>query len=141
VHSHSSSVIAFGLVKNPPPRAVCHTCGFLNDGAPVFDRDVAGPATNLLISNSDLGISLARSLGASNVVLMRSHGSTVVGGSIAQAVYRVVYTEGNARIQATALRLGAVTFLSGEESEAAEIGSLPQVERSWEFWKSQVAVD
>ena len=45
---------------------------------------------------------LAGSLGKCNCVLMRGHGMTVVGESIAEAVFRAVYTEVNARLQMNA---------------------------------------
>jgi HCOMODA/2-hydroxy-3-carboxy-muconic semialdehyde decarboxylase len=36
VHSHSPAVIAFGVVPSTPLRPVCHTCGFMKTGVPVF---------------------------------------------------------------------------------------------------------
>src|SRR5271166_3464002 len=64
-------------------------CGFLGEGAPVFEiREVAGDASDLLIRSQALGAALARSLGGGYAVLMRGHGSTVVGESIRHAVYR-----------------------------------------------------
>jgi len=143
VHSHSSTIVAFS-VTDQPLRNVCHVCGFLRSqekgGVPVFEiRHCAGDATNLLISSQALGDALAQSLGAEAVVLMRGHGSTAVGPSVARAVYRAVYTEANARIQGAATALGKVTFLSEGEADAVEqIGEL-QVERTWEYWKMEVA--
>ena len=43
---------------------------------------------------------------------MRGHGSTVVGTSIEQAVYRAIYAEVNARLQLQATQLGDVTYLN-----------------------------
>jgi ribulose-5-phosphate 4-epimerase/fuculose-1-phosphate aldolase len=140
VHSHSPSIIAFGVVPTARLQPVCHTCGFLKDGAPLFEiREVAGDATNLLISSRDLGEALADAMGQSNVILMRGHGSTVVGTTLAQSVYRAIYTETNARIQASALQLGHVTFLSPGEAHAVEQGEHLQVERAWQLWKEEVA--
>jgi HCOMODA/2-hydroxy-3-carboxy-muconic semialdehyde decarboxylase len=68
---------------------------------------------------------------------MRGHGSTSVGASIPQAVYRSVYTEVNAKVQTTASALGPVTFLSEEEALASEATSYVQVERTWDFWLSE----
>ena len=139
VHSHSPGIIAFGLVQGNPLRAVCHTCGFLNGPTPIFEiREAAGEATNLLIDCAGHGHELARKLGDASVVLMRGHGSTVVGSSLGQAVYRAVYTETNARIQATASSLGTITFLSEGEANATEATSDLQVERTWHFWKAEV---
>ena len=139
VHSHSPAVIPFG-VTDVPLRPVNHVCGFLGTGVPVFEiRAVAGPATDLLIRSQELGIAMARSLGAAPVVLMRGHGSTAVGPSLQLAVYRAVYTEVNARLQSDAMRLGPVNFLTPEEAvAAAETNAAPNVlTRIWDFWKEQ----
>jgi len=71
-------------------------------------------------------------------VLMRGHGSTVVGGSIRQAVYRAVYAELNARYQLQAMQLGGeVTFLSEGESRACVQNVEGQVQRPWDLWVEQ----
>ncbi len=80
VHHHSPAVLPFTIAKGAPLKPVCHMCGFLGAGPPLFElRDTAGAATDLLISNRELGAALARALGAAQVVLMRGHGCTVVG--------------------------------------------------------------
>jgi HCOMODA/2-hydroxy-3-carboxy-muconic semialdehyde decarboxylase len=139
VHSHSPQAIAFS-VASQPLRPLCHTCGFLGAHVPLFEmRDFAGADSDLLIRDRQLGAALAASLADHAVVLMRGHGSTAVGGSIGQAVYRAIYTETNARIQAAASALGPVTFLTGAEAEAAERTADLQVERCWEVWSRQAA--
>ncbi|MBV9439347.1 MAG: class II aldolase/adducin family protein, partial [Candidatus Eremiobacteraeota bacterium] len=72
------------------------------------------------------------------VVLMRGHGSTAVGRNLPEAVYRAVYTEVNARLEADALRLGAVTFLSEGEAAAAAAANAGQIARAWELWKGAI---
>ena len=37
VHSHSASVIPFGVVPTAPLRPLTHSCGFLHPAAPVFE--------------------------------------------------------------------------------------------------------
>lgn len=136
VHSHSPSVVPFSAVKSTPLRPMCHMSGFLGEGAPIFEiRDVAGAATDLLIRSAPLGESLAHSLGDNNVVLMRGHGATVTGPTLKQAVYRAVYVEVNARLQAEALRLGPVEYLTREEADTAMEMIEGQVERPWQLWK------
>ena len=136
VHSHSPCVIPFGVAKGMPLRAICHMSGFLGAATPVFEiRSAAGPASDLLIRSRALGAALADSLGASAVVLMRGHGSTAVGASLRQAVFRAVYTEVNARLQAEALRLGPVTYLTDEEAALASAANDGQINRAWELWK------
>jgi ribulose-5-phosphate 4-epimerase/fuculose-1-phosphate aldolase len=140
VHSHSDSVLSFSVVPSQPLRAVCHTATFLGDGAPVFEiRDAAGTDSNLLISNQVLGEALAKSLGKKSVVLMRGHGSTVVGGSVPQAVYCAVYTKTNAQVQAAAMALGPVIYLSAGEAETGDRSASVAIERTWDFWTSELA--
>lgn len=136
VHSHSPSVVPFSAVKSTPLRPMCHMSGFLGAGAPIFEiRDTAGTATDLLIRDRSLGASLADSLGNDNVVLMRGHGATVTGPTLKQAVYRAIYVEVNARLQADALRLGPIEYLTPEEANAAREATEGQVERPWQLWK------
>jgi HCOMODA/2-hydroxy-3-carboxy-muconic semialdehyde decarboxylase len=143
VHSHSPAVLPFGIVKGAHFRPACHMCGFLADtegeGPPVFEiRDSAGPASDLLIRNRELGAALARTLADRRVVLMRGHGCTVVAESLRLAVYRAVYTEVNARLLLQALPLGEVTTLTAGEAETARVNIEGQVDRPWNLWK-QVA--
>jgi ribulose-5-phosphate 4-epimerase/fuculose-1-phosphate aldolase len=135
VHSHSPAVVPFSVVSDIRLRPVCHMCGFLGAATPVFEiRDVAGPASDLLIRDARLGAALAQSLGQGAAVLMRGHGSTVVGASPRQAVFRAVYTEVGARLQAEAMRLGSVTYLTEEEAEAAARANDTQIDRAWLLW-------
>lgn len=139
VHSHSPSVIPFGTARRPL-RPLFHMAGFLGDGSAHFEiRDGAGD-TDMLVRNPDLGRALARSLGGCACVLMRGHGSTVVGGSIEQAVYRAIYAEINARLQLQALGLGEVTYLSAKEAALAAATIDGQLQRSWALWCRDVGV-
>lgn len=136
VHSHSPSVIPFGVVRETVLRPVYHMGGFLGAGAPVFEiRDTAGPATDMLIRDGRLGAALAERLGAASVVLMRGHGGTVVGATVRQAVFRAVYTEFNARLQGEALRLGTPNYLTPEEAVAAAAANDSQIDRAWNLWR------
>jgi ribulose-5-phosphate 4-epimerase/fuculose-1-phosphate aldolase len=140
VHSHSPAVVPFGIVRGVKLRPVCHMSGFLGADAPVFEiRCCAGESSDLLIRNRSLGAELARSLDDRPVVLMRGHGSTVVGSTLRQAVFRAVYTEVNARLQADALRLGEVTYLTPGEAAAAAATNDGQINRAWDMWAAQAA--
>jgi ribulose-5-phosphate 4-epimerase/fuculose-1-phosphate aldolase len=138
VHNHSPAVISFGVVRRVRLRPICHMCGFLGRGAPVFEiRDVAGDGADLLVRDPALGAALARSLGDAAVVLMRGHGVTVVGETLRQTVFRAVYTELGARLQAEALRLGPVAYLSAAEARAAAKTNDLQIDRAWSLWRAQ----
>ena len=137
VHSHSPSVIPFGITKGKL-KPVYHMASFLWSGVPVFEIRDAAPENDLLIRDIRLGRSLAESLGACACVLMRGHGMTVVGDSLPEAVFRAVYTEMNARLQAAATQLeGPIEFLSDAEGRLATQANRGTVERPWELWKKK----
>ncbi len=138
VHSHSDSVIPFGISRTAL-RPVYHMASFLWSGAPVFDIREVREDNDLLIRDRPLGEALARSLGRCNCVLMRGHGMTVVGDGIPEAVFRAIYTEMNARLQMNAQRLeGPLTFLSDAEGANATKSNRGTIERPWELWKKKV---
>lgn len=138
VHSHSHAIVPLSVVKGVRLQAIFHMAGFVGQGAPVFEiRDAGGDGTDLLISDQALGAALARHFEGHEIVLMRGHGSTVVGGSIQQAVYRAVYAELNARYQIEASRLGEVTYLTAAESAACVQRIEGQVQRPWDLWVEQ----
>ena len=139
VHSHSPSVIPFGI-STVALRPVYHMSSFLGTGVPVFEiRKVSG-MTDMLVRNSEQGRALAETLADKNVALMRGHGSVAVGETIPQAVYRGVYTELNARLQAEALRLGGpLTYLEPEEAVKATATNNASLPRAWELWKKRVS--
>ena len=138
VHSHAKAVVPFTIVKSARLRPVCHMGGFLSGVIPNFEiRDHAGMGSNLLITGMELGGALAETLGKSAVVLMRGHGATATGASLQQAVFRAVYTQNNAEIQAAGMALGEVTYLTDEEALAADEANTGQISRAWDFWLSQ----
>jgi ribulose-5-phosphate 4-epimerase/fuculose-1-phosphate aldolase len=138
VHSHSPSVVPFGVVPSVPLRPICHMSGFIGAAAPVFEiREAAGAASDMLIRTPGLGAALADKLGPAAVVLMRGHGSTVVGATVRQAVFRAVYTEVNAKLQAEALRLGPPVFLTEGEAAAASATNDGQIDRAWNLWRAE----
>jgi ribulose-5-phosphate 4-epimerase/fuculose-1-phosphate aldolase len=135
VHSHSPAVVPFSAVPGTKLRPIFHMCGFLGAGTPVFEiRDFAGPGSDLLISDARLGAALAQSLDQGPAVLMRGHGSTVVGTTLRQAVFRAVYTEVGARLQTEAMRLGPVTYLTEGEAIATTNTNNTQIDRAWNLW-------
>jgi ribulose-5-phosphate 4-epimerase/fuculose-1-phosphate aldolase len=136
MHSHSPSVIPFG-VTGVALRPLYHMGAFLWAGVPVFDiRAASGEMTDMLVRNPALGRALAQTLGTRAVALMRGHGNVVVGDSLPQVVFRGVYTEVNARLQAQAMALSAnVVYLDPEEAKKAEASIAGTLGRPWELWK------
>jgi ribulose-5-phosphate 4-epimerase/fuculose-1-phosphate aldolase len=105
--------------------------------ADIMEYDLAsGAMTDMLVRDAALGQALARALGGAPVVLMRGHGAVVVGTGLPVAVFRSVYTEVNARLQAQAMALGGpVTYLDPEEAKRAEASVSGTIGRPWELWK------
>ena len=139
VHNHSPSVIPFG-VTGAPLRPLYHMSAFLGGGVPLFDiRTATGQMTDMLVRDAAKGRALAQVLGDRPVALMRGHGAVVVGPSLQLAVFRSVYTEMNAKLQAQAMALGGpVTYLDPEEARQAEASVGGTVGRPWELWKRKV---
>ncbi|WP_353194359.1 class II aldolase/adducin family protein [Pusillimonas noertemannii] len=134
VHSHSPTVIPFG-VTGTRLRPVCHMSGFLGNKTPIYEiRDFIGESSSLLVTSQKLGKALADTLGSKNVALMRGHGSVAVGESIKQAVYRAIYTEVNARLQAQSLALGEPIFLSDGECDGTTEAMNDHLDRPWQLW-------
>jgi HCOMODA/2-hydroxy-3-carboxy-muconic semialdehyde decarboxylase len=140
VHSHSPSVIPFGLVS-VPMQAMFHNAAFIAAGVPVFDIKEKFGATDMLVGNPAKGVALAGAMGKNDIVLMRAHGAVACGPTLQTAVFRAVYTEVNARIQhwTQALGRGApMAALDGEEGRLADAVNQTAGLRAWDLWRSQV---
>lgn len=136
VHSHSPSVIPFGIVSSVPMKPVYHMSYFLGGGVPIYEiRHDAGMG-DMMIGSVELGDAVARVLADKSVALMRGHGNVVVAASLPLAVYRAIYTEINARLQMQALSLGGpVNYLDAEEARKMERIIDVTIQRPWELWK------
>jgi len=140
VHSHSPSVIPFGLVDTKI-EAMFHNAAFLATGVPVFDISKKFGATDMLVSDIPKGIAFAESLGDKDVALMRAHGSVACGPTMQTAVFRAVYTEVNSRVQHWTVALsggGAMATLDEEEGRLADLPNKGASMRAWDLWRRQV---
>lgn len=140
VHSHSPSVIPFGLV-DAKMMAMFHNAAFLAAGVPVFDISERFGATDMLVSDGARGVALAGALGDKHVALMRAHGSVACGPTLQIAVFRAVYTEVNARIQHWTAALGGagpIAALDEAEGLLADVPNQTAGMRAWDLWRGQV---
>jgi HCOMODA/2-hydroxy-3-carboxy-muconic semialdehyde decarboxylase len=141
VHSHSPSVIPFGLTK-APMQACFHNAAFLAQGVPVFDISKGFGATDMLVSNNEKGVALAACLADKPVALMRAHGSVACGPTLQSAVFRAVYTEVSARVQHWALALAGdgeeLAVLSAEEGRLADVPNQTAGLRAWDLWRAEI---
>ena len=140
VHSHSPSVIPFGLVKNQM-KATFHNAAFLAKGVPVFDIRNSFGMTDMLVCDCAKGFALAETLEDKHVALMRAHGSVATGDSLQTAVFRAVYTEVNARIQLSAISIadnGGIEALEQEEGILADEINKTAGMRAWNLWRTEI---
>jgi ribulose-5-phosphate 4-epimerase/fuculose-1-phosphate aldolase len=109
VHSHPPHAIALGSLRQPL-RPISHEGNIFYEGLPLFDL------TTALIRTPELGVEVAKSLGKCRGLLMKNHGSTVVGESIEVATLYAIFLEKAARIQLMATASGDPSWTSDEES-------------------------
>lgn len=110
VHTHPPYATAFGAL-NQPLRPISHEGTIFHEGLPLFDY------TTALIRTPELGQEVAKSLGNCRGVLMKNHGSTVVGKAIHEATLYAVYLEKAARIQLLATASGEPSWTGDEEAK------------------------
>ena len=129
VHSHPPYAIAFGSLGRPL-RPVSHEGNIFYEGLPTFD------ATTALIRTPELGAQVAQSLRKSRGVLMKNHGSTVVGESIEVATLYAVFLEKACRIQLLATASGEPSWTSDEESPVKfeQIYTPHRLGTMWEYF-------
>lgn len=140
VHSHSRTTIPFG-VTGEKLRPITHVAVTIGMEVPVWDPQDHFGDTNMLVSTQDLGRDLARALESGTTILMRGHGSTIVGRELRDAVYTAVYLEANAQLQMQAklLGTGSIKFLTQGEVEKFRAHldrHIPNVgyDKAWENW-------
>jgi HCOMODA/2-hydroxy-3-carboxy-muconic semialdehyde decarboxylase len=137
VHSHSPDIIPYS-VTGTTLLPLYHMSAFLRLGTPIFDTQKEFGDTDMLIRDNKLGDGLAKALGNSGVALIRGHGFVAVGESTPIVVYRAIYVQINARVQADAMKLGTIKPLTPSEATKAQAAVEATVARPWELWKSQV---
>jgi ribulose-5-phosphate 4-epimerase/fuculose-1-phosphate aldolase len=138
VHNHAPGIIPYSVTKTPL-RPIQHTFARIGAEIPVWDIHDRFGDTNMLVSNMEQGRELATCLADNVVVLMRGHGCTVTGPSIAEAVLTSIYLQVNAQLQLATMGLGEVTYLTPGEIDASSQINQPRVgtERAWEYYKAR----
>jgi HCOMODA/2-hydroxy-3-carboxy-muconic semialdehyde decarboxylase len=138
-HHHSPAMMPF-CVSGVELVPVFHLGAPMGNEVPFWDqRDDFGD-TNMLVVKPEEGASLARALGGNSIVLMRRHGTTVVGNSVPDLLLRTIYSCRNAEFQWQARMLGNLSTLSpGEIEKCRTIHQQPNVSgRTWEYWSMRL---
>jgi ribulose-5-phosphate 4-epimerase/fuculose-1-phosphate aldolase len=136
VHNHAYEVIPFGLTRKPLRACVHPACG-IGSHVGVWDSRDAFGDTDLLITNMERGLHLARSMGMDNSILLRGHGCVVVGETLKIATLNAVYLKINASIMLDSAKLGGeIVCLSDGEIELTKklVYSDNAVNRMWDYW-------
>jgi HCOMODA/2-hydroxy-3-carboxy-muconic semialdehyde decarboxylase len=134
-HNHARSLIPFGITGTAI-RPAFHLAGSIGPEVPVWDvRDEFGD-TDLLVTTTAIGDSLARTLGLHRVCLMRGHGAVVAAHDLKATVFVSIYLMVNAALVKEARQLGEVTYLSEGEVRLTEQMNFRarSQNRAWEYW-------
>ena len=135
VHSHSPSVIPFG-VSRTRLQPIYHMSSFMGVDVPVFEiRDVEGPASDLLVRNAGVWRSAGQGAGdqdggADARTWLGDGRHLAAAGRVPRLLRR---DECAAAVRGD--QLGAVTYLTPEEAAAAARTNDALVMRPWELWK------
>lgn len=129
VHSHPPYATAFGSLGQKL-RPISHEGNIFYEGLPTFDF------TTALIRTPELGVEVAKSLGKCRAVLMKNHGSTVVGEGIEVATLYAIFLEKAARIQLLASASGDPSWTSAEEAAVKyeQIYTPHRLESMWDYF-------
>ncbi len=107
VHAHPLVSMAFG-VAGKPLIPVDQRAARFYPFVPVYDH--AGQ-----INSSQIGHEMAKSLGSNCALLLRGHGTVVVGGSLQDAIVSSFLLERNAQVVLWATALGGCKGLQSED--------------------------
>jgi L-ribulose-5-phosphate 4-epimerase len=134
VHSHPPYATAFGSLRRPL-RPISHEGSIFYEGLPLFDK------TTALIRSPELGRDVAKTLASCRAVLMKNHGSTVVGASIQEATLYAVFLEKAARIQLLATASGEPSWSSDEEAKIKfdQIYTAHRLDSMWKYFVRRAA--
>jgi ribulose-5-phosphate 4-epimerase/fuculose-1-phosphate aldolase len=135
-HNHARSLIPFS-VTGTPIRPLWHIAGSIGAEVPIWDSREEFGDTDLLVTSSPMGDSLARTLGSNRACLMRGHGAVVATHDLKATVFVSIYLMLNAALMKEAREMGGeVTYLSpGEVRLTEEMNFRARSQnRAWEYW-------
>ena len=129
VHTHAPSLILFSS-SDSPLRPLFGGAAFIgNVGVPAFQNGTGGGG----VGSPDLGKQLASTLAHGAAVLMRGHGSVIVGFSLPNVVGRLVALDTNARMETQILAMGSKPIYIVARDDAPSTNN--DYAREWDAWK------
>jgi ribulose-5-phosphate 4-epimerase/fuculose-1-phosphate aldolase len=137
-HAHPPAVVAAdlaGLALRPIIGAYnIPAMRMATDGIPVYDRGV-------LIRRADLAAEMLRAMGDAPVCVLRGHGVTTTGASVADAVIRVLNLESLARMILAAAQAGGhpPNLPEADVAELPDLGATLNTENVWRYHLARLA--
>jgi L-ribulose-5-phosphate 4-epimerase len=127
-HTHSPMVKVFASLGEPL-KPIENSASIFAPETPIYQR--VG-----LIVNAELGREVAESLGDHRAVLMRGHGSTVVGLNLQQAAVTAIYLEETAKLTYRARCMGTPICFTDEEVARLSDYVLKEnsINRAWDYY-------
>lgn len=131
-HNHARELMPFAS-SGVPVRPMAHFSSMFYEGVPVYDNP---NLPKLLVSRKEDAKELVRVLDKYRAVLIRNHGTVVVGETIGLLVAGAIYLRDNAIIQMQAIALGEPKYLTDEEGFQGSTAVLSDLdrERLWSYW-------
>jgi ribulose-5-phosphate 4-epimerase/fuculose-1-phosphate aldolase len=121
VHAHTPEFVAFGMSSVPLWSS--------QNMLPVWDIRPFNRGRNGVVSTPALGKAMAEKLGRSEAVLLWGHGIALTGGSLAEAISRVIDLRESARLQQAAISMGSAW--KPQVSTASDDAN----KRTWDYLK------
>lgn len=133
-HLHSPAVILLSVIGQTV-RPIHNYSAIFYEGVPLYrgTGQIESPAR---------AAEMAKLLGGAKALMLRGHGSIVVGQSIREVCMLALFLEESARLQTEAMRLGTPMFMERDEAEriAKRTFKPTSVERAWEHFAAKCAV-
>jgi ribulose-5-phosphate 4-epimerase/fuculose-1-phosphate aldolase len=132
-HTHSPMVKVFASLGEPL-KPIENFASIFAPETPIYPR--VG-----LIVNPELGREVAASLGDHSAVLMRGHGSTVVGPNIQQAAVTAIYLEETAKLTYRARCIGTpICFTDEEVARLSDyVWKENSFNRAWDYYVGRLS--
>jgi len=132
-HHHAEALMPYCLGARTLG-AVSQTGGWMGAQVPVWDSRTKFGDTSLVVTDLAQAKDLVSAMGAGTIVLLRGHGTLVVGSDLREMTFRAVHACRDARVDTLASSLGPITTLSAGEIAFCQNIAPPAVSRSWEHW-------
>jgi ribulose-5-phosphate 4-epimerase/fuculose-1-phosphate aldolase len=133
VHTHPLYSVALGASEHDLEPITHHGCHFVPPRVPKFND------TTDLITTPTLGRALARALGSHKAVLLRNHGSAVVGRTVEEAAVAAVLLEQACMEQLTTQQFGPHQICPDDEAVSRRDFVYPRYTGAvWDYLVRQV---